>query len=112
MNELGMMIDVSHNGEQTFRDVINTTSKPVIASHSCVWALCKHRRNLKDEQIKAIGKNGGVIFLNFYAGFLDSNYEKIWSPFYEMHKPELDSLIQLKVQPDYAQYDSGRNAPG
>ena len=112
MNELGMMIDVSHNGEQTFRDVINTTSKPVIASHSCVWALCKHRRNLKDEQIKAIGKNGGVIFLNFYAGFLDSNYEKNMESFYEMHKPELDSLIQLKVQPDYAHMMVAEMHPG
>lgn len=112
MNELGMMIDVSHNGEQTFRDVINTTSKPVIASHSCVWTLCKHRRNLKDEQIKAIGKNGGVIFLNFYAGFLDSNYEKSMETFYVMHKPELDSLIQLKVQPDYAHMMVAEMHPG
>ena len=102
MNELGMIVDVSHVGEQTFWDAINTSTKPVIASHSCVWNLCKHRRNLKDDQIKAIGKNGGVIHLNFYAGFIDSNYEKKSLAFLALHKPSLDSLLALKTQPDYA----------
>ncbi|MDB5278013.1 MAG: rane dipeptidase [Ferruginibacter sp.] len=102
MNDLGMMVDISHNGEQTFWDVINTTTKPIIASHSSVWNLCKHRRNLKDEQIKAIGKNGGVIHLNFYAGFIDSTYEAKAMAFVAQHKSAVDSLIALKVQPDYA----------
>ena len=60
MNELGMLIDISHNGEQTFGDVIKLTKKPIIASHSSVWKICPHRRNLKDDQIKAIAKNGGL----------------------------------------------------
>ncbi|MDN3657042.1 dipeptidase [Ferruginibacter paludis] len=102
MNDLGMMVDISHNGEQTFWDVINTTTKPIIASHSSVWNLCKHRRNLKDEQIKAIGKNGGVIHLNFYAGFIDSTYEAKAMAFVAQHKSSVDSLIALKIQPDYA----------
>jgi membrane dipeptidase len=70
MNELGMLVDLSHVGEQTFWDAINTTTKPVLVSHSCVYNLCQHRRNLKDEQIKAVAKNGGVIHLNFYSGFI------------------------------------------
>ena len=102
MNTLGMMVDVSHVGEQTFWDAINTTTKPVIASHSCVWNLCKHRRNLKDEQIKAIGKNGGVIHLNFYAGFIDSNYEKKAIAFLALHKASMDSLIKINITPAYA----------
>ncbi|MGE5108999.1 MAG: dipeptidase [Sphingobacteriales bacterium] len=102
MNELGMLVDVSHVGEQTFWDAINTTTKPVIASHSCVWNLCPHRRNLKDEQIKAIGKNGGVIHLNFYAGFIDSTYEKKYKAFNTLHQKEIDELIANKIQPDYA----------
>ena len=61
MNQLGMIIDVSHVGEQTFWDVIKATKKPIIASHSSVYTLTPHRRNLKDDQIKAIAKNGGVI---------------------------------------------------
>ena len=96
MNELGMMVDLSHVGEQTFWDAINIVTKPVIVSHSCVYNLCPHRRNLKDEQIKAIGKNGGVIHLNFYSGFLDSTYEKRKTIFLTAHKTETDSLNNLK----------------
>jgi len=102
MNELGMLIDISHNGEQTFWDVIKLTKKPIIASHSSVWAFCHHRRNLKNDQIKAIAKNGGVIHLNFYAGFLDSTYEKKAGQLIAKHKPEIDSLIAHGTQPDYA----------
>ena len=96
MNELGMLVDLSHVGEQTFWDAINTTSKPVIASHSCVYNLCPVPRNLKDDQIKAIGKNGGVIHLNFYSGFVDSNYNKRKEAFLARHKEEVDSLKALK----------------
>ena len=102
MNELGMIVDVSHVGEQTFWDVINATTKPVIASHSSVWTLCPHRRNLKDDQIKAIAKNGGVIHVNFYAGFLDSTYQKKSTALEIKYKPELDSLLSKNIQPDYA----------
>jgi membrane dipeptidase len=102
MNELGMLIDVSHSGEQTFWDAIKFTKKPVIASHSSVWHFCHHRRNLKDDQIKAIAKNGGVIHLNFYAGFLDSSYERKAIDFISRHKPEVDSMINGGAQPDYA----------
>src|SRR5579875_2417059 len=65
MNELGMMVDLSHVGEQTFWDAINISTKPILVSHSDVYALCPVFRNLKDDQIKAVGKNGGVIDLNF-----------------------------------------------
>jgi membrane dipeptidase len=75
MNELGMMIDVSHVGEYTFWDVINSTSKPIIASHSSVNSLTVNHRNLKDDQIKAIAKTGGVIQLCFSQEFLgDSSF--------------------------------------
>lgn len=94
MNALGMLVDVSHVGEETFKDVINTTTKPIIATHSCVYNLCAHQRNLKDYQIKAIAKNGGVIQVNFYSGFLDPNYFKNKDAFLEKHKEEVDSLIK------------------
>ena len=102
MNELGMMVDISHVGEQTFWDVINTTTKPIIASHSNAWTLCPIFRNLKDEQIIAIGKNGGVIDLNFYAGFVDSTYRSKELKFAAAHFKEVDSLKKAGVQPDYA----------
>lgn len=76
MNELGVMVDLSHVGEQTFWDVMKTTTKPVLVSHSSVYALCPNRRNLKDEQIKAVAKNRGVVCVNFYSGFIDSLYQR------------------------------------
>lgn len=94
MNELGMMVDISHVGEQTFWDVMKTTTKPVIASHSSVYNLCPHFRNLKDDQIRAIAENGGVVLINFYAGFLDSTYERKRQKFEQQHKTVIDSLME------------------
>lgn len=96
MNELGMIVDVSHVGEQTFWDAINITTKPVIASHSCVHALCPVFRNLKDDQVRAIAKNGGVIHLNFYSGFIDSNFFKQnLRPPLAMLLDHLDYIVKL-----------------
>ncbi|MFN0730160.1 dipeptidase [Polaribacter gochangensis] len=92
MNELGMMVDVSHVGEQTFWDVIEITTKPIIASHSSVYSLVPSRRNLKDEQIKAIAKNGGVIMVNFHPGFIDDGFDKKEMDFLKKHATEADSL--------------------
>ncbi|HET7003310.1 MAG TPA: membrane dipeptidase, partial [Puia sp.] len=96
MNQLGMMVDVSHIGEKTFNDVIATTTKPVIASHSSVYALCPVFRNLKDDQIKAIAKNGGVIQVNFYSEFLDSTYGRKKEAFIKLHQNEFDSIMRTK----------------
>jgi membrane dipeptidase len=103
MNEQGMLVDLSHAGEQTFWDVIATTTKPVLVSHSCVYNLCPHRRNLKDEQIKAVAKNGGVIHLNFYSGFLDSAFEKRSDAFTAKHKTEMDSMLKINPEPYFMQ---------
>lgn len=75
MNALGMMVDLSHGGEQTFYDVLATTTKPILVSHSNAYELCPHFRNLKDAQLEALKKNGGVVGVNFYSGFLDPSYE-------------------------------------
>ncbi len=99
MNTLGMMVDVSHSGEQTFRDVITTSTKPIIASHSSVYNLCPHPRNLKDDQIKAIAKNDGVIQINFNSGFIDPTSEKKEAAFLEKHKAELDALTESGMDP-------------
>jgi membrane dipeptidase len=92
MEKLGMMIDISHVGEATFTHVLKIATKPVIASHSSVYAYSPHRRNLKDYQLKAIQANGGVVFVNFYSGFLDSAYDRRKSDFLQNHRSERDSL--------------------
>jgi len=70
MDSLGMIIDVSHTGEQTIRDILAVTHNPVIASHSGARALRDHVRNLRDEQIIALAATGGVIGVVFYPTFL------------------------------------------
>ncbi|MEQ8167613.1 MAG: dipeptidase [Candidatus Eremiobacterota bacterium] len=73
MNNLGMIVDVSHMAEQGFWDVMKLSSKPVIASHSNCYSLCNHPRNLKDEQILAIAEKGGVTGITFVPPFLGEN---------------------------------------
>ena len=73
MNKVGMMIDVSHVSEGTFWDVMKFSKDPVFASHSSVRALCDHDRNLTDDQLRALAKNGGVIQICIYGGYLNEN---------------------------------------
>jgi membrane dipeptidase len=72
MDSLGMIIDVSHTGIKTIWDILATTKNPIIASHSGVWALNHHYRNLNDAQIDSIAHRGGVIGVVFYPPFLSS----------------------------------------
>ena len=71
MNRIGMMVDVSHVADKTFFDVIATTRAPVIASHSSARAIANHPRNMSDDMLRAMARNGGVVMVNFYDGFLD-----------------------------------------
>lgn len=73
MNNLGMIVDVSHISRKSFFDIINITDKSVIATHSCVNSLCENKRNLTDEQIKLIAKCKGMIGVCFYKEFLSNN---------------------------------------
>lgn len=92
LNDLGVLVDLSHVGEQTFYDAIKASSKPVLVSHSCAYAINPVPRNLKDEQIKVVGKNGGVISINFYSGFLDANYSQKQKDFLVKYTAELATL--------------------
>lgn len=70
MNQLGMIIDVSHLSEGGFYDVARYSEKPFVASHSCARELCDHPRNLTDQQLKCVARSGGAVGINFYAPFL------------------------------------------
>ncbi len=76
MNRIGMMVDISHVADKTFFDAIATTKAPVIASHSSARALTNHPRNMTDDMLRAVAKNGGVVQANFYSAFVDENYRK------------------------------------
>lgn len=94
-NDLGVIIDISHAGEQTFWDVLEITTKPIIASHSSVYTLCPHFRNLKDEQLLALEKNNGVVFVNFYPAYIDSTFSRKGKKIRQEFQPQLDSLASL-----------------
>ena len=75
LQKLKILVDVSHASEKTFWDVIGNTTGPIVATHSNVYELCNHPRNLKDKQIKEIAKRNGVIGICFYKEFLNSKEE-------------------------------------
>jgi membrane dipeptidase len=76
MNRLGMIVDISHVADKTFWDVMATTKAPVIASHSSARALTDAPRNMTDDMLRGVAKNGGVVQVNFYSAFVDENYRK------------------------------------
>ncbi len=73
MNRLGVLVDVSHISERGFWDVIEITDRPIIASHSNCATLCDHPRNLTDEQIRALARNGGTMGVTFVPSFVDAS---------------------------------------
>jgi membrane dipeptidase len=74
MNRLGMMIDISHVADKTFFDVLALTTTPVLASHSSCRAIANHPRNMSDDMLRALAKNGGVIMINYHAAFLSEEF--------------------------------------
>ena len=74
MNRIGMMVDVSHISDRSFYDVMEYSTKPVVATHSCCRALADHPRNMTDEMIRLIAAKGGVVQVNFYPLFLDAGF--------------------------------------
>src|SRR5438105_220754 len=90
MNRLGMMVDISHVSDKTFWDTVAVTKAPVIASHSSSHVLSNHPRNMTDDMLRAVAKNGGVVQVNFYNAFLDENYRKAA----EAQRKERDAAVK------------------
>jgi membrane dipeptidase len=93
MNRMGMMVDISHVADKTFFDAIATTRAPVIASHSSARALTDHPRNMTDDMLRAVAKNGGVVQTNFYSAFIDDNYRKAA----EAQKKDAKAAVDARV---------------
>lgn len=107
MDEVGMLIDVSHLGEGTFWDVIETTTNPIIASHSNCYSIHPHYRNLTDEQIKAIADGGGIVDINFHNGFLGaSTVDKVVD-----HIDYIKELVGVNYVGIGSDFDGGINPP-
>lgn len=73
MNRLGMMVDLSHVSVQTMHDVLQCTKAPVLFSHSSAYGLCKHPRNVPDDVLQKVKRNGGVVCVNFFPAFICKN---------------------------------------
>ena len=89
MNRIGMLVDVSHVSDAAFWDVLETSSVPVVASHSSSRALCNAARNLTDEMAVALAQKGGLIMVNFYAAFLSDS----WRAAYVAQRPEVEVAL-------------------
>ena len=90
MNRLGMMVDVSHVSDQTFWDIVNTSTKPVVATHSGCRAIANVPRNLTDEMIQALARTGGVVNVIFYPEHIEPG----WSEKKKKVDAEIASLVQ------------------
>jgi membrane dipeptidase len=94
MNRLGMFVDISHVSDKTMSDVLDISTAPVIASHSSARALSNHPRNIPDELLRRIAKNGGVVMVNFYPVFIDQKVLDANKERNERLKPQLDALSE------------------
>jgi membrane dipeptidase len=74
LNRLGVMVDISHVADKTFYDAIAASTAPVIASHSSCRAIAHHARNMTDDMLRALAKNGGVVMINYEVSFLSEEY--------------------------------------
>jgi len=93
MNRLAMIVDISHVSDKTFCDVLATSKAPVFASHSSCRALCSAARNMTDDMIRDLAKNGGVIQINYHVGFLSQEFRD-----YEAVHPDAEKEINEEVK--------------
>ena len=77
MNDIGMIVDISHVSDQAFFHVIETTRTPVVATHSSCRALCRHPRNMTDDMLRALARNGGVCMINFFSAFISDDVAQV-----------------------------------
>jgi membrane dipeptidase len=100
MNRLGMMVDISHVSDKTFYRTLVITRAPVIASHSAARALCSAPRNMTDEMLQAVAVNGGVVQVNFFAGFVSQQWWDAWMKMLpEIRKANADLKKQYGDKP-------------
>ena len=102
MNRLGMLVDISHVSVKTMSDVLDVSTAPIIASHSSARGVNDHTRNVPDDILKRVAKNGGVIMINFYPAFLDAKYNADENARSARLKPQIDALREQYKNNDEA----------
>lgn len=92
MQRIGMLVDVSHVSDETIEDVLRVAKAPIIASHSSARALCDSARNLSDDELRGIAKNGGVVMVNFFTAYLDPKVAAAWPAFIKAHGKDFAAI--------------------
>ena len=95
MNRLGMMVDISHTADKTFWDAIQVSSAPIIASHSSCRAVSNHTRNMTDDMIRALAKNGGTLQINFDCEYLSQRYYDEIKPLEAASRPQRAEIRKI-----------------
>jgi len=95
MNRLGMMVDISHTADATFYAAIATSTAPIIASHSSCRAISSNTRNMTDDMIRAIAKNGGTMQINFDCGYLSQRYDDASKPLEAEMRPRMQKALKI-----------------
>ncbi len=98
MNRLGMFVDISHVAPKTFWDAIETTTKPVIASHSSAKTICQAPRNMDDDQLRALAENGGVVGVNYEVTFVSERYRRESDALNERKESEMKEAEELHAK--------------
>ncbi|MEA2488655.1 MAG: rane dipeptidase [Acidobacteriota bacterium] len=100
MNDLGMIVDISHVSDAAFAHVIETTRTPIVATHSSCRALCRHPRNMTDDMLRALANNGGVCMLNFFSAFISDEVAQVIMQAQRRPKKESDGTGGTEEMPD------------
>ena len=103
MNRMGMMVDISHVADSTFYQALATSRAPVIASHSSSRALTNVPRNMTDDMLVALARNGGVAQVNFYCGFISQKYVDRRKELQTQHDPDYERVQALFYKPQTAE---------
>jgi membrane dipeptidase len=100
MNDLGMIVDVSHVSDKAYQAVIETTRVPVVATHSSCRALCRHPRNMTDDMLRTLARNGGVCMINFFSAFISDEVAQVIMKSQKRPKKDGDPTGGTEEMPD------------
>jgi membrane dipeptidase len=100
MNDLGMIVDVSHISDAAFAHVIETSRTPVVATHSSCRSICRHPRNMTDDMLRALARNGGVCMINFFSAFISDEVAQVIMHAQRRPRKDADGLGGTEELPD------------
>ena len=109
MNRIGMIVDISHVSDKAFWHALDTSRRPMIASHSSVRSICKHQRNMTDDMIRSLAEKGGVVFINFYPSFINQKFTEAYEQLTNRLEKRLSRIRErYKERPEMSSYEEDK----